>query len=93
MDMQTYLTERQLILDEIEKHKLKIQNLKYDLELLRRKKPKFDWNLIKCLFGFHIWTEPEDMGSKRTCRRCGLVQRREHLAPDGFWDEWKIWRD
>ena len=86
--------EKQQIEEQIKEYRENIVELKYELELLKRLKPRtyFNWNLIKCFFGFHIW-KVDDNGYRRICKRCGIVQRREALAPDGFWGPWKYWRN
>ena len=67
--------DEQSILDAIDEHTADIARLKYDLECLKQRKPKVpcNWNILKCVFGFHVWSKPEDCGSKRVCKRCGIV--------------------
>ena len=47
-------------------------------------------NRLLCLLGIHDYME-DDNGYRRECKICGKTQRRDALAPDGFWGKWYNW--
>lgn len=72
--------------------------LQYEIEMLqnilnKRKQPKQSKkfrNRLLCLLGIHDYME-DDNGYRRECKICGKTQRRDALAPDGFWGKWYNW--
>ena len=83
--------------EENEELKRQIIENKYNISRLKKEKRKkfpIDWGhifqvLFLCNLGFHVWGETQDNGTMRECERCGLIHRRQYMAPDGFLSGWE----
>ena len=89
-DYEDWSEDYQSIIHNIDAHKNKLKLWKYAQEQATKKMPikkfHFDWQRIKCFFGFHIWDEGLDT---RTCIACGRMEYRFPQPPDGIYGEWK----